>query len=323
MAKKNFKRGIEANKKNFRAAKDFFSSPLGRSIVEAEYNGSRSFQICIRDGYFNVYWRGCSVLKYRPSATKYKFSIHHKYLPADSCQDVDSKNPYIALHYQDECNLVWDSWSFRDTVLDGAQKGMIPGFENHVSQTDEKSKEKSFLSQYFAEVRPLLLDLEVAFTGERKPEEMAEKSRRYVADRVDFARLVIKEAKPVLQLVEAKSANDGRLRAQAQNNPKIIGQMDGYLEFIKREKTQIEDSYRRVAENYLSMNLLGWSSEDLDCLKAFAKEPALDPQPYLLVLGTRGQMQGRANACHWQRLERLLGENGYPAPEMWDGLSGR
>ncbi len=322
MAKKNFKRGIEANKKDFRAAEDFFSSPLGRSIVEAEHEGSRAFQICIRDGYFNIYWRGCSVLKYQPNATKFKFSIHHKYLRANSsCQDVGSKNPYIPLHYKDDSDLVWGNWSFNDTVLNGIQKGMIPGFEKYVSQSDERPDEKSFLSQYIAEVRPLLLDLEVAFTRERKPEEMVEKSRQYVADRVDFARIVIKDGKPVLQLVEAKLANDPRLRSKNENTPKIMRQMDCYHAFIEREKSQIEDSYQRVAENYLALNLLDWSSGNLEYLKDFAKDPTLDPHPYLLVLGTAGQMQGRGNTCHCKRLKSLLKDKGYPTPEMWEGQS--
>lgn len=74
---KAFSRGLRNG--SFDKVNRFFQSPVGRAIIDTQFEGQPAFQICLRDNYFNVYWRGCSVLKYSPIAPNNTFLIHPKY----------------------------------------------------------------------------------------------------------------------------------------------------------------------------------------------------------------------------------------------------
>ena len=314
---KEFSRGIK-NEKSLELAKKFFSSGIGKDISEARFEGKKAFQICIRDGYFNIYWNGCSVLKYAPNAKQNMYMIHHKY----TSEDMKTKNFYIPLDLNNEkSDFVLNGWSFRKNVLEPAQKGDIPGFEKYIYAGIEKNgemtfKEKKYLCHYLSTVKPepMVLDLEVAFTRKRDNDTSDLNKRPFVADRMDFARLVLKSGRPTLQLVEAKLASDKRLRAK--DAPKIMEQMERYKGFLVDEKDNIISSYKRVADNYIKLNLLDWPEVNQEHLKTFIDQAELDPQPYLLVLGTEGEMKGQKGFCHLNRLKDLF-RNKYPYPEMW------
>lgn len=296
METNSFKRGLKQDVEA--AAKTFFSSSIGKDIVEARYNGRPAFQICIRHNYLNVYWRGCSVLRYEPVSEK--FAIHHKYV--DTKKHLKSQILYVPLAFLGH-DLQFDGWSFSREILDHAHSESIPCLTDYC---DPKS-EKSMLSAYITRENPLLMDLEVAFA---RRNDRPDKKRAFVADRIDMAELVISEEVPELRLVEVKLATDPRLRSETE--PKIMEQMGYYREFIKSQESSILNSYRTIARNYKA---LGISRPGDEVLEQFTKQPKLHPEPHLLVLGTEDQLDGRKNN-HWAILLELFEEKGYPVPTL-------
>lgn len=314
--KRNFSRGIK-DEQSLNLAKEFFSTGIGKDISEARFDGKKAFQVCIRDGYFNIYWNGCSVLKYAPNAKQNNHMIHYKY----TSEVTNSKNPYLPLNLNNETDdFVLNGWSFRKNILEPAQKGDIPGFEKYIYSGIESSgektlKEKKYLSQYLSTEEPMVLDLEVAFTRDRHKEPSDSVKRQFVADRMDFARLKLNDdGQPTLQLVEAKLAKDKRLRAI--DDPEIMHQIKRYKDFLEEEEDNIIRAYKCVADNYLELGLLDWSNKNREHLRAFIDQPKLDTRPYLLVLGTKDQMKGRNGICHWDRLKGFF-DNKDPNLDMW------
>jgi len=308
---KNFHRGLD--EKSFEKIKEFFESKLGKEIKRARFDGQPAFNICIRDNYINIYWQGCSVLKYSPNARKRNFLIHYKYVYKKNYGDND--NTYRSLTPEGD-DLVDEktSWSFRDNIVIPASKGEIEAVKKYVIGEKEK------LSCYLVTVPPFLVDLEIAFP--RKSEEKG----KNVADRIDMARLVYKDGVPTLQLVEVKIDNDSRLRSTfnkkriEENPPEIMTQMRYYQEFLNNEKHCIKASYKKIAKNYIDLGLTDQMS-DLKGRKAekvltdFHNRGKIDPRPYILIIGKKSNMKGRVGN-HLERLQKLFKKAKYPDPEL-------
>ena len=114
--------------------------------------------------------------------------------------------------------------------------------------------EKECLASFLEQEKPCWLDLEIAFSRKKDADEI--KNRTIVADRIDLARIVMKNNVPTLQLVEVKLANDPRLRIR-NGDPEIFNQMNRYkYEFIDKQKDQLLESYKKVAENMLDFGLI-------------------------------------------------------------------
>ena len=127
-----------------------------------------------------------------------------------------------------------------------------------------------------------------------------------VAYRVDMARIVMDWGNFVLQLVEVKSATyKGALRADLKKNgiPKVIGQMNKYSRFIEEQKPRILDSYSKIADNYLSLELTDAFPNKLNGVEVDAKKilnmlrdrRIIDVRPHLLIFGDQQQMIGKSN----------------------------
>ena len=308
---KNFCRGL--NGKSFEQTKIFFNSKLGQEIKNARYGDQPAFNICIRDNYVNIYWRGCSVLKYCPNATKNKFLIHYKYV--NEAHYRSKEKTYIRLVSKGNDLIDEDaSWSFRDNIVTAASKGRIEAVDKYT--IGEKKKLASYLN-----CTPLfLVDLEIAFT--RK----STKKGKYVADRIDMARLDYKNSVPTLQLVEIKIDSDSRLRSTFNKNsigdnpPEIMTEMRHYLEFLNNEKHQIDASYKKIANNYIDlgltdgmMNLYDHNAEEV--LSDFHKRGKIDSMPYLIIIGEMANMKTK-RGNHFQRLQELFERAKYPNPEL-------
>lgn len=293
-----FRRGLDAEVE--KAAKVFFSSNIGKKIIDASYRGRPSFQVCIRDNYLNVYWHGCSVLKYEPIPEQ--FSIHHKYV--DASQSQGENEHYVALDFSGN-DLLFGDWSFFKKIIEPAYGGNIPCLEKYCASKGEKSK----LSTYIDREKPLLMDLEIAFARQNN---RSGKKRFFVADRVDMAELVIEGNSPMLRLVEVKLATDPRLRSESE--PEIMTQMGYYREFLRSQKPNILNSYMTIAQNY---KVLGITQLDGEMLKRFIERPEIHPEPHLLVLGKREELRGR-KSCHWTTLLELFKKDGYPEPCLHD-----
>jgi len=291
-----FRRGLDTEVE--KAAQAFFASGIGKKIVEAKHGGRPAFQVCIRDNYLNVYWRGCSVLKYDPLPEQ--FTIHHKYVGVDQPQGKNKR--YVPLDFSDN-DLRFGDWSFFGKVLEPSYGGHI----HCLAPYSDRQLEKSSLSTYIDREAPLLMDLEVAFA---RRNDQPDKKRFFVADRVDMIELVIQGNSPMLRLVEVKLASDPRLRSES--DPEIMTQMGYYREFLRSQKPEILASYLTIARNYKTLGITELGKE---MLNRFIERPELHSEPHLLVLGSREELRGR-KSCHWSTLLELFKKAGYPEPRL-------
>jgi hypothetical protein len=294
-APKPFVRGIE-QKNILNKAADFFNCPMGRELIEARYKHLPVFDICVRENYFNVYWKGCSVLEFNPNArnTDRRFRIHYKYIngekPEWEDQWVKPKDPYVGLTLNDAGALTFEpekGWSFRTQIIENAKAGSIP-YVKEYTRSKKQPGEKVLLNRYIQKNRPLLIDLEVAFSRRRTPKEIEQSKtkRPFVADRIDLAEIDFSNpAKPVLKMIEAKRARDSRLASRGE--PEVIAQMVNYQNFIDTSYEDILKSYQRVARNMLELGIVENRSADgcdsVKVVEAFA-ERTLYEKPQLLIL---------------------------------------
>jgi hypothetical protein len=311
MAGKSFYRGLRSG--TFKEMDRFFHTPVGRAILETKFQDKPVFQVCLRDNYLNVYWRGCSVLRYEPDARENTFIIHRKYTEAKGTHI--KTNEYIRLMPSEgDRDLVRDSngWRFIENVIEPASRGGIPLIKEYAKG------EKAGIHDYLLKKQPFLLDLELGFTRRRTDNEMKHGVREMVADRMDMARVVLNGGTPVLQLVEVKLDTNNCLRSNTE--PRILDQMERYQDFITRQGRAIMASYRSVADIYLRLGffkrmppLAGLRAEVI--LKTFMEKGELDQKPYLLVLGKKDNLVGRMD--HYKRLCEYFYKRGYPIPEFW------
>lgn len=340
MSEKIFQRGFEDGLLN--RTKEFFKNPIGKRITSPKKN---IYQICFRDKYINVYYKGCSILKYSPTARKNKFMIHYKYTEQKT-DNSSRKENYINL------NLIDNDLSPEKTTPENLKWKLSklleePDIMLEKHLTGEKHSIALYIEEFHEKGNFLVLDLEVAFA--RKPEN--KKKRNYVADRIDMACIYLDDNKnPVLRLIEVKEANDKRLKNDYEKSggkkienpkkPEIMTQMKHYSKFIKQERMDgIKTSYQKVAKNYFDFidegilsdtyfpkQILGKNTQDI--LKEFytSPNPNIDSQPYLLIIERKGEYEegkcskkllekGRNQQNHWERLQNLFKEEGYPEPE--------
>lgn len=299
-----FKRGLDP--KWLDSVSNFLNSGPGKLLSEYKDSEGHSYQICIRDNYINIYWKGCSIVKYNPKARKYFYKTHMKYLGQDS-------GSYAKLEMRDN-DLKYKQLSFMNDILSNpnrATKGYVVG---------EKEATVDYIRN--REPEPFLLDLEVAFRREREPNEITETGRKFVADRIDLAEIIILDGKLYLQLVEIKLDSNSEIRAMNQK-PKVLSQMKKYKDFIKRERKALRESYRTIAENYIELDLThkfptlnGVKAKEI--LEDFSKNGEIWDEPLLLVVGSKENMRAQKKvgiANHWTVLSEKLGDNVKGHPE--------
>lgn len=290
MAKFEFKRGLSS--KPLQKVKEFLETEIGQC-----FKNNNCFQICIRDEYINVYYNGCSILKFTPNTDKYE--IHYKY----------TKEPKSKLYIELKRNandLVVNNFRLND-LLKKPETYIGPYF----------CGEKKYLTQYLrSDQAPAIIDMEVAYTC------TATRSvkRNYVAKRIDLA--TIENNK--LRLIEVKIDTDSRLRSEKDGDQEILGQMGSYRDFIKDQTPNIISSYKTVAQNIIELDLIhkmgGNPKFTLDNLSAFiASKDCLEPDPVLLVVKTGKKKDiGRSNINHWDRLLSQFDNSGFQEPRIWD-----
>jgi len=306
MSKKIFNRGLDENTLPRIIA--FLRQECHKQITE----NLGKYQLCIRHNYINIYSNGCSLLKCNPNDPQKELLVHYKYLN-DSKDNYDKKSPYVPWDVNTKINFNWGKIKF------------------YTDKAKEKSEIAKYLEAQKDKRRFLLLDLEVAFARNRDSDEIKEETKReLVADRIDMACIYLKNGNPILRLIEVKLTDDARLKSdQAVKpyiKPKIIKQMQHYQKFIEIQRSNITNSYKKVAENYLELitqNIIRenyFSSIDglnpKDILNKFRSNPQIDEKPYLLLLGENILTNGRNGQNHWQKLLELF-KNKYPEPELW------
>ncbi len=291
MPKANFYRGLSPQAVT-EVGKFLDSTEIGQ-----HFKGNTDFQICIREDYINIYFRGCSIVNYDP--LNGKFSVHSKYLGK-----TDSEK-YVGLE------LKGGDLSVDGLSLLKIANNPVKHFEKYIRG------EKSSLAEYLGRSTPNLIDLEVAFTREKGPQEKINK-RKFVANRIDLA-VITDDLK--LQLIEVKVDTDSRLRSEIDGDQEILTQMGYYDNFITGEGLDIIKSYKTVAQNILDLGLAHKvcstvaTAEKL--LSAFSSSGTLDPTPYMLMVDTGKNPIGKKGVNHWDRLLKQFDTLGYQPPRTW------
>ena len=325
---KTFIRGIYKTP-ILKLSSDFFTSAMGREIIHSKLDNEPVFQVCIRENYFNVYWNGCSVLKFKPNGWDKKYLIHYKYIggkePGWKNEWVKKNDPYIALTMDENGDLVFPAeknWSFKKNIIHQAKSGQITHVDDY-THSGSSPGEKVLLNMYLKKFKPLLMDLEVAFARKRDPDEIesSKTHRPFVADRMDFAEIEYTDgAAPKLKLIEVKKVADSRLSSIPENNPEVLTQMSHYMAFITNSHEMILQSYKQVAKNMVELGIVDNkmtcdNNSVKDILKEFRVSGELDENPHLLVLGTEKDFSNKTRRGHLKRLTKLFAERNYQAPE--------
>lgn len=293
-----FNRGL--NDKTLKQIKidSFLNSKVGQKILEND-----NCLICIRNNYINVYYNGCSLLKYKPLAEK-KYLIHQEYLPQ---KNKDSKHSYVSLTFDSQDLKYAQGKSFMKDVLESPSDSL--------RRYIDKSGEKKHIAKYLKDETPFLIDLEIAFEREKGKDELkgGEKERDKIADRIDMATI---NENFELQMIEVKMDSDSRLKSKNDGDQKVLKQMKHYKEFIKREKDNILASYKSIAKNFIELNLLEkfpktGGIEPRTRLETFIARGCVDMNPHLLIIETGTSMEGR-DCNHFVRLTNQFKKNGYP-----------
>ena len=290
-----FKRGLQPDA--LEKIGVFLKSGVGHEIIKNE-----NCLICIRNNYINVYYHGCSLLRYKPLAPEKQFLIHHEYLPQ---QNKDKKKPYISLKFD-----------FHD-LKDGEGKSFIEDVMRKPSESLKrytgKKGEKRAIADYLREEKQLGVDLEVAFERKRDKAELIGKIRPKIADKIDLA---IINGDGMLQLLEVKMDYDSRLKSKEDGRQKVLIQMKHYQEFIEGKEKVILESYKTVVQNYIALTLFKKLSHDSETeterrLKQFLVNPRVDKKPCLLIIETGANMKGRY-VNHMETLAHQFRDLGYP-----------
>lgn len=297
-----FRRGVKEGSRAYSLSKKFFYSPLGEQL-----RSNTKFKICIRNNYFNIYWNGCSVLKYNPLARKHKYSIHHKYVGIDE-RPVTS-TPYVDLapKYDNDkfCDLTYGDWSFSQEILGTGRNGQMSSKVEEYIKGGSEDSEKKNLSQYLEDNVPCYLDLEVAFSRKSKNKKGED---IFVADRIDLA--VIDDTgtgNPVLKFIEVKMASDSRLKKKGDDLPSVCEKMKIYKNnFLDDQSESLLESYRLVAQNMIDFGL---AADRTDSIEKWINKGVVAPYPYLLVLSVKRKLA----VHHCDKIDAWMKANGYPS----------
>ena len=236
----------------------------------------------IRKNYVNVYFRGASLVRLKPSPDGIAASVHYKYL----------LRPRLHEEY----------------VRIGADGRIAPAelmaiVTDHIDVNAFKAAARNYAGEektgvHAIAVKPdnAVVDVEVAI------------SEGGVARRIDIAGLVDEGDDIAVRFFEAKAFSNGELRAE--DKPAVVEQISRYQDLVRLHEKEIVDSYRRVCRNLCAlegMALEGRRKALIDAVAAGAKPLSVDIAPRLVVFGfDQDQRGGTVWGKHLSKLKELL-----------------
>jgi hypothetical protein len=124
--------------------------------------------------------------------------------------------------------------------------------------------------------------------------------------RVDLASLETDgDDKARLVFWEAKHYSNGELRS-AGGLPPVLNQVKSYEKYLSEHRGQIEDSYKKVAENLVSIKGMGWKrdlSPLINDVFTAKRQLTLDPKVRLIIFGFHSPEK---KDDRWQKHLKLL-----------------
>jgi hypothetical protein len=299
-----FKRGLDGEA--IKTVRDFLNSTLGKEIISSTCDLGNRYHPFIRNNYVDFYWAGCRLVCLNPRSIKNRYKINAAYMEGPKTKDQKSRDIYLQ---EREGDLWHGSESFRKRVIDYPETTFGPWLHDG---SDDEFDEKQALYNYRCRNRTdVFLDVEAAYSvqkGESRPR----------AERVDIA--LLRGTENTLRLVEVKLESNSAIRSNPDRIPKVIAQMKKYEWFLREQRDQIIGSYRNIAQNILDLGLADRFVCDTDRataenrLTTIAESLELAEQPELLVFGKKSRNEN--DEAHWQRLCRLMQENGLPCPQL-------
>jgi hypothetical protein len=213
--------------------------------------------IALRGSYLKVYWRGQSLFcasSQKPEfdqavaggiKTGVKATTHEKYL-------VD---PELASQV-----------SLADRVFDIASlvdKGFIRSYEGPLTLAKMKKAAGLFSGlektgcHEIAVLNSAVIDVEIAFPGKVSLDDGGKDKQ---APRVDLVSLESFDDEARLVFWEAKHYSNGELRAE-NGSPAVLRQVKIYKKYLSENRKAIEHSYKKVAEDLVSISNMGWKRQ--------------------------------------------------------------
>ena len=230
----------------------------------------------IRDNSVNVYYRGCSLLKW--SAGDSGWDVNYKYL-----LDPKKEDPYVKIE---------------------GGKPVFPddmkGFVRKIDPKSLKGAAKPYAGVEKTSVHDIIgannniLDVEIALGK----------------DRIDL--VALQEANDCINLVffEAKHFSNPDLRAK--RKPAVLGQMERYERMLRENSEAIQASYLQVCKSLTSLHGVAERYPERDKIMRRivdgSKKLDVVDNPRLIVFGyDKDQWEGPHWAPHRQKLEHALG----------------
>ncbi|MBI3993753.1 MAG: hypothetical protein HY342_10800 [Candidatus Lambdaproteobacteria bacterium] len=261
----------------------------------------------IRDGYLNVYYRGCSLVELRHQEGKLKGLTHYKYLLAPRREPLYLKLTDGELGFDGQTNFShYALTSYGDLNDLKVAASSYAGFEKTGVHEILTSNEN-------------IVDVEVALTQERaggdhsdgleinayasNEQDPSQVVRIRFTPRVDFCALVRSGDQIQLRFYEAKHFSNSELRAT--DKPAVIGQLDEYADVLRTSEALVTYAYRTVCIELCALTGNNVSDE----IKSVARgQPfRVEFAPKLLVFGfDQDQKTGKVWNKHLDKLQKTV-----------------
>ncbi len=235
--------------------------------------------LAIRSGYVNIYYRGCSLLKWEEGHSDWK--IHYKYLVRPNVKD-----PYVKVEGGKPMFPENEKGYFIRDIRDRKSLKKAAGPFAGVEKTGVHD---------IIHANDCILDVEM---------ELGK-------DRVDLVVLQDKGDRVDLVFLEAKHFANSELRARGE--PPVVRQIKRYESMLRANREAIVKSYWKVCENLVNLRGMSERHPKRHALMMRAvnrpQELFVDGNPRLIVFGFDGdQKEGPYWKKHLQKLRNAIGE---------------
>ena len=246
----------------------------------------------VRENSMNVYYRGASLLRLKPSGDGgVAAEVHYKYLLRPHAKDDDGS-------YVSEYVGIGNGGRIKTKELIGMISDEVNVDALKAAARNYADEEKTGVHQIAIQPENAVVDLEVAISSGR------------VARRIDIAALVDLGDSVALRFFEAKAFANSELRARRPAIPGVVDQIKAYAGLIEDHRDEIERSYRRVCENLCCLEGVDVSGRRGALINKVVDSERLtvDTSPKLVVFGfDMDQRNGKVWGGHLERLTHHVG----------------